>query len=667
MDTNQSKLRIFIYGKNALEDIKYICKNIDMNLSIDTKFDGKIYMTKDKEVNYEYFIVSGEISEERSKLIENYLVRDYKEENMANAIEEIKNIVSKNKKKFGFQEFKDIDSDDDSSFGDKYNLYNESISNEITKILSKCRNYYDILIICVDNLLGKDSEAAFKYFQGFTKIFAQQPFIFFLTKKDNNPNITNLFKFVTNEFFDKRNVFAYKFPTNEDEIKIINDHFIKCMNYYHEIGNNFINDKSQTFNILICGKAGVGKSSFINQFLNEKLAKEGEGLSVTQEITNYIHPKYKIKIFDTPGFESDDTVEKVYRTIKKFEKDIRDSRNHLDLIIYFNELSERPLFSLETKLIKHLVKQNKKIIFVMNDKRKTTKKIRARLLDIFKDSIKKIINTMDNIDDAYLKEILQNMVVINLKQYVEEVDDEEENESVKIKIKPSFGMDELFKNIHEMLRPHKISIPDIDKAEDVSQLMKNIKKYNLLNHITNIEDMHINIKIRCANLILSYAKYDWFIWFFRDKRRKELLKEINDINKGDYIDDIDFLFSRIKNKVDNIKDKKEEFIKQFFEGIKKFKGIFLTLGFNFNAYFYNEYTLLIGSEYFKEFQNDYGEYDDKSKKFLKDLCETFNEAIDDFKKLSDEWKEIYSSLKKHKTDKEWVKKFFMVEVPTQID
>ena len=666
MNTNKSKLRIFIYGKNALEDIKYICKNIDMNLSIDTKFDNKIYMTKDKEVNYEYFIVSGEISEQRNKLIENYLVRDYKEENMANAFEDIKNIVLENKKKFGLKEFKDKDSDDDKSFDDKYNLYNEAVSKEITRILLKCRNYYDILVICVDNLLGKDTESAFKYFQGFTKIFAQQPFIFFLTKKDNNPSVTNLFKFVTNEFFDKRNVFAYKFPTNEDEIKTINDQFIKCMNYYHEIGNNFINNKSQTFNILICGKAGVGKSSFINQFLNEKLAKEGEGLSITQEITNYIHPKYKIKIFDTPGFESDDTVEKVYRTIKKFEKDIRDSKNHLDLIIYFNELSERPLFSLETKLIKHLVKQNKKIIFVMNDKRKTTKKNRVRLLDIFKDSIKKIIKTMDNIDDSYLNEILQKMVVINLKQYVEEVDDEEENKSVEIKIKPSFGMDELFKNIHEMLKPHKISIYDIDKAENISQLMENIKKYNLLNHIKNIEDMHINIKIRCANLILSYAKYDWFIWFFRDKRRKELLEEINDINKGAYINDINFLFSRIKNKVDNISDKKET-IKQFFEGIKKFKGIFLTFGFNFDAYFYNEYTLLIGSEYFKEFQNDYGEYDEKSKNFLRDLCETFNEAIDDFQKLSDEWKEIYSSLKKHKTDKEWVKKFFIVEVPTHID
>ena len=134
MNTNKSKLRIFIYGKNALEDIKYICKNIDMNLSIDTKFDNKIYMTKDKEVNYEYFIVSGEISEQRNKLIENYLVRDYKEENMANAFEDIKNIVLENKKKFGLKEFKDKDSDDDKSFDDKYNLYNEAVSKEIIKM-----------------------------------------------------------------------------------------------------------------------------------------------------------------------------------------------------------------------------------------------------------------------------------------------------------------------------------------------------------------------------------------------------------------------------------------------------------------------------------------------------------------------------------------------------
>ena len=52
MNKSTTSLRIFIYGKNALEDIKYICKNVDMNLSIDKRFGGNMYVTKDKEIKY---------------------------------------------------------------------------------------------------------------------------------------------------------------------------------------------------------------------------------------------------------------------------------------------------------------------------------------------------------------------------------------------------------------------------------------------------------------------------------------------------------------------------------------------------------------------------------------------------------------------------------------
>jgi septin family protein len=66
--------------------------------------------------------------------------------------------------------------------------------------------------------------------------------------------------------------------------------------YYHEVGNSEINAQAQTFNILICGQAGVRKSSFINQFPHEKV------------ITSYIHPEYTIKLYDNQDFENDDTV-----------------------------------------------------------------------------------------------------------------------------------------------------------------------------------------------------------------------------------------------------------------------------------------------------------------------------------------------------------------------
>lgn len=72
-----------------------------------------------------------------------------------------------------------------------------------------------------------------------------------------------------------------KNPNVEEFYQLIdNDFFMKYMNYYHGIGTVKLN-MSHSFNILICGPAGVGKSSFINQFLQEKQAKEGERLSVT--------------------------------------------------------------------------------------------------------------------------------------------------------------------------------------------------------------------------------------------------------------------------------------------------------------------------------------------------------------------------------------------------
>ena len=83
-------------------------------------------------------------------------------------------------------------------------------------------------------------------------------------------------------------------------------------------------------------------------------AKEGER-SVTHEITKYIHSKYPITIFDTPGFEGDDTVKMVRNTIEEFEKNINESKNHLDLILYYTQLKQRSFFQMEIELIKKLM------------------------------------------------------------------------------------------------------------------------------------------------------------------------------------------------------------------------------------------------------------------------------------------------------------------------
>ena len=629
-----NKLRIFIYGKYALNDFQNICNNSDMKIYEHDEKNIKYSFITNKESSWEYLIFSGEINEQRNEFIKSLLEEHFKSENSVKMNENIKEMVQKYKN------------------DENNNLLNK----ELKKLLNDNRSYFDVLVISVDNLLDEDSKSAFNYFQGFSQVRAQQPFILFLTKKDNNPNILTLHKFITNKYFDKRNVYAYKFPENNQEKENINKFFIDAMNYYHEIGSN--GEQFQTFNILICGGAGVGKSTFINQFLQEKKAKEGEGLSVTHEITHYLHSKYPIQIFDTPGFEGSDTIAMVTKAIQQFDKDVCDAKNHFDLILYVCKLQNRTFLEMEIPLLKYLIKSNKKMIFVLNNHGNTRSECK-KMLEVTKSSLKQIINADQDIDKSRLDEIVKNMVIICLKQIIEYDDDEEE-----VKIKQCYGMDDLFNKIYELFREDKILTHEIEGAKEVKEIIKIIEKYKLLSYIKSIEDIGVNLKIELSKTILSYAKYDKYAWLFRDSRRKKLISIINSKNNGKYIYDIDDFYSMIEKKVNKMnKDDKKELITDFFESIKRFKGIFNTEGFSFDAWFYNEYTLLVGYSFLKEFEKEYGQYDEKSKKFLRELSDSFNKAIEGFLELSNEWKNVYKSLKSHKSDKEWVHKFFFVEIP----
>ena len=405
----QNKLRIYIYGKYALNDFQNIYSNSDMKIS-ELSHDGVKYnYVIDKESSWEYFIFSGEINPQRSEVIKSLLEKHYKAENSLKINQTIKDLVKKYEKAQN----------------------NDGLNRELSKLLNNNRSFFDVLVISVDNLLDEDSKSAFSFFQGFSQIRSQQPFTLYLTKNDNNPNIQTLYKFITNEFFDKRNVYACKFPMNDKEKENIQKFFIGAMNYYHEIGTGSTGEQLQTFNILICGGAGVGKSTFINQFLQEKRAKEGEGLSVTHEITNYLHSKYPIRIFDTPGFEGSDTIAMVTKAIKQFSKDVIDTKNHFDLILYVCKLQARTFLEMEIPLLKYLITSNKKMIFVLNNHGNTRNECK-KLLEVTKSSLKQIINADKEISKSRLDEILKNMVVICLKQRIEDDDDEEEEEKKKI-------------------------------------------------------------------------------------------------------------------------------------------------------------------------------------------------------------------------------------------
>lgn len=133
------------------------------------------------------------MNEGANETIKSYFIEHAEKENLWKANDKIKKVIKNH----------------------SHNSTNEILNNEISDILLECRHFYDIIVIFVDNSLDEDSKMAFNYFQGFNEKKTIQSFILFLRKKEENPNVQNLFQLVTKEFFDKRNVFKHKFPSKK--------------------------------------------------------------------------------------------------------------------------------------------------------------------------------------------------------------------------------------------------------------------------------------------------------------------------------------------------------------------------------------------------------------------------------------------------------------------
>lgn len=109
--------------------------------------------------------------------------------------------------------------------------------------------------------------------------------------------------------------------------------------------------------ILLLGKTGVGKSSFINYFLGEELAKTGVGKPVTQEITAYeiADGGYPIEIFDSKGIEAKTANEQKSDIISEIKK-----RNNGDDVfnwfhtIFYCASAEKRFEDFEAQFIREL-------------------------------------------------------------------------------------------------------------------------------------------------------------------------------------------------------------------------------------------------------------------------------------------------------------------------
>ena len=254
------------------------------------------------------------------------------------------------------------------------NLFPEGITKETLDLLlylvqdNYKRGKENNTVVCFCELT-KAVEIIFAFFFLFP---VYHPMILFITT-DANFTKELLIQQLANQkidmTIDKRNIFVQQY--NENNVMEVFICLLKICSYYNELGDSFqfpIVDKENEMvsnmvdhsgqihlsgsrdsnpykiNILICGRSGVGKSTFINLFLSEKRCKEGKGISVTRKIVKYNHPYFPISIYDTPGFTETEEMGKVWKKIEHLNDDLMKGSDKIHMIWFLiNSQSARTL------------------------------------------------------------------------------------------------------------------------------------------------------------------------------------------------------------------------------------------------------------------------------------------------------------------------------------
>ena len=569
-DNNFENIRIYLYGNN----LEHIYKNNKIYKTIITKkiLGSDYYYFKDNSINFEYLIFDGEISKEKNEAISLLLKEDY---------------------------------------------------------LNK--QFYDIIILSIDSLEDESTKMFISHFQSSTSQKIRQPFILFLTQKEEKPNIKCLYSHITNKYFDKRNLAAIKFPY-EDFSKITN-YISEKISYYNGYGDLY--DKNETnveylFNILICGISGVGKSTFVNMFQHSKRSKEGEGNSVTDKIIRFTHPKYPIGVYDTPGFENEQTVNKVKELLEKYNKILKDERKKINLVLYFLPYSDRIFLEMEKTILNYLVKLDCYIIFVIN---KVVDDLNGddylRYSETFEDEIKK----------SYAKYTHKFRVVpVNLYHAYK---------NGKL-VKKAFGLDKLFFEMYTIFKSEKIDLENIDKIDSIHGLFDFLSKNQLYTQFKDKNDLILTLKTKASNYIIYYSRT--FLYNMnKEKDIKEMIKKIYNLYYDEDEDCENFIESIIKKEfsyeqINNLYD-------DFFKNIDFLKNLDKIKSFSFFKSIHDKETIIKGNYCMKKLEEKFSHdpnlfiKDNKPNlTIIKKCCSSLNQAIDSFKIISNEFTEIYNLL-----------------------
>ena len=143
---------------------------------------------------------------------------------------------------------------------------------------------------------------------------------------------------------------------------------------FSDVSDNFekvMSEKSQemgSFNVLIAGKTGTGKSTLINAIFRDELAETGIGAPVTDSIRMITKEDVPIHIYDTVGLELDaEKQQKVISEISQIisEPDTKSVQEKVHCIWYCINANSSRIEPVEEKFINQLADTGVPVIIVL--------------------------------------------------------------------------------------------------------------------------------------------------------------------------------------------------------------------------------------------------------------------------------------------------------------
>ena len=393
----------------------------------------------------------GNIGKENSQVDSNYyenisfhlnilVCGDYKEENMEKDLEKFQ--IAENYKNLPY--IKESSHLNIPSW--KYFLFNkdskigDNTFNFIFQSIAKKDSDTNNVILFYSGLKDYTYNDLIQYYDKKAEIY--HPNIIIVTNKENSFSLPRLKKL--NENFIR--------VSNENDSIGILIHLIELSSFYNQLGDEigfpkkFVNEEllkkdnkliikdSFTFNILVCGKPGAGKSTLINKILGKKKSFTGRTSSLTQRVIKYIHDKYPILLYDTPGFEHEDDIIRIQKLIIDKNNTLNEEKNRIHCILYvMNTKAERTFIKNEYPFLVNLLNQKMDIFFIATHAEKKE-------------------NALDYIEATKVN-LQQNSGndnrIINLKQYIYPV------ELNNIEHYKQFGLKEVFEALYNKYEKEK--------------------------------------------------------------------------------------------------------------------------------------------------------------------------------------------------------------------